>query len=196
MALSLVQHGFIVQQEYAKFLMMGSGGLIEVAVPLTDDERRDNEIHERGQYSYGLATQVKSTARLLQKYPRGAHYISVRFPVRASRVVNHPRFWYFIAYLDLEKMGLGDPTFLIPSAVFHKEAERSRKGEFWYFSFWASMEPESQDKWRPYRVETHQLGKRVLEIMADLKKEAKKRKRLLLLPPLAGPDMFWLRKAA
>jgi hypothetical protein len=45
MPLSLVQQGLIAQQEFAKLLMMGSDGRIEVASPLTDDERRDFEIH-------------------------------------------------------------------------------------------------------------------------------------------------------
>jgi hypothetical protein len=46
--ISLLQQGLIVQQEFAKLLMMGSGGPLELAPPLlTDDERRDFEIHVR-----------------------------------------------------------------------------------------------------------------------------------------------------
>src|SRR5712692_1173099 len=48
MAISLFQQGLIVQQEFAKLLMLGSGGRIEVAAPLTDDERRDCESHVSG----------------------------------------------------------------------------------------------------------------------------------------------------
>src|SRR5437879_2463300 len=64
MPLSNVQHGVIAQNEFAKYLMMGSGGRIELAAPLTDEERRDFEIHVHGEYGSGLAVQVKSTLAL------------------------------------------------------------------------------------------------------------------------------------
>ena len=56
MALSSIQQGLIAQYEYAKFLMLGSGGLLELAAPMTDDERRDYEIHRRGRYGGVFAT--------------------------------------------------------------------------------------------------------------------------------------------
>src|SRR5437899_13046971 len=62
--ITLVQQGLIVQQEFAKLVMMGSKGRIELAPPLTDDERRDWELHVRGQFGFGLAVQVKSSMRL------------------------------------------------------------------------------------------------------------------------------------
>src|SRR5919201_5940136 len=58
--ISVVQQGIIAQNEFAKLLMIRSGGRIELAAPLTDDERRDFEIHVRGQYGWALAMQVKS----------------------------------------------------------------------------------------------------------------------------------------
>ena len=196
MPITNVQQGLIAQNDYAKFLMIGSGGRIEIAAPLTDDERRDAEIHERGQYNYSIAGQFKSARHLQRTDGHGARYIGIRFPVRASRVVSHPRYWYFIGYLDLKLMGLADPVFVIPSTVFHKEAARARYGEFVYFAFWASMEAKSKDKWQPYRVETHQLGKRVLEIMEDLRKHERRGKGLQLLRPPAASDLLWLRRAA
>jgi len=36
--ISFVQQGIVTQNEFAKLLMMGSGGRIELAAPLTDDE--------------------------------------------------------------------------------------------------------------------------------------------------------------
>src|SRR2546421_7895173 len=103
MRISLVQQGLIVQQEFAKLLMMGSKGRIELAPPLTDDAQRDYEIHVRGQYGFGLAIQVKSTMKLR---PIGGHarYLHSFFPVRATRLVNNPLYWYFIAYLDPQVM--------------------------------------------------------------------------------------------
>jgi hypothetical protein len=89
MPLSNVQHGVIAQNEFAKYLMMGSGGRIELAAPLTDEERRDFEIHVHGQYGSGLAVQVKSTLALTRLGAR-ARYLRTFFVVRAGRVVNNP----------------------------------------------------------------------------------------------------------
>src|SRR5438552_4720822 len=84
--ISLVQQGIIAQNEFAKLLMMGSRGLIELAAPLTDEERRDFEIHIHGFYGLALAVQVKSVMRLVRssKNVRILHY---KFMVRASRVI-------------------------------------------------------------------------------------------------------------
>src|SRR5437868_7117019 len=97
--ISLVQQGVISQNEFAKYGMMGSGGLIEYAAPLTDEERRDWELHIHGLYGSALAIQVKS---VLQLYPlsKNALYLRSFFVVRASRLVNDPLFYYFYAYLD------------------------------------------------------------------------------------------------
>ena len=139
MPISLVQQGLIVQQEFAKLLMLGSGGRIEVAAPLTDDERRDYEIHVRGNYGFGIAAQMKST-REVRRFGGRARYMRCQFPVRATRVVNNPYFWYFIAYLDLKLMRLADPIFLIPSTEFHKKAAPRRLGAFWWFTMAANMD--------------------------------------------------------
>ncbi|HKV43772.1 MAG TPA: hypothetical protein VJT32_03715, partial [bacterium] len=64
MAISLVQQGVIVQDEFAKLVMMGSRGRIELGRPLTDEERRDYEIHTRGEHGIGLGAQVKSVRQL------------------------------------------------------------------------------------------------------------------------------------
>jgi hypothetical protein len=168
MRITLVQQGLIVQQEFAKLVMMGSKGRIELAPPLTDDERRDYEIHVRGQYGFGLAAQVKSTMTL-HKYGGHARYLRCFFPVRATRVVNNPFYWYFIAYLDPKLMRFADPLFLIPSTEFHKHAAPKRHGAFWTFTFAASMEAKTRDHWHPYRVNTLELGQKMLAIMAELR---------------------------
>lgn len=184
-----------MQQEFAKFLMIGSGGQVEVAAPLTDDERRDYEIHERGRYSDGLAIQVKGSRHVYQRNSRRAPFLVFRFPIRATRVVNNPRYWYFLAHLDLDLMGLASPVFLVPSTVFHRQAQHSRRGAFWYYTCWASIGPDSHDKWRPYRVEPHQLGKRVLEILNDLRRP-KSTKTLSPGPIPSATNAIWLRRAA
>ena len=169
MALSSIQQGLIAQYEYAKFLMLGSGGLLELAAPMTDDERRDYEIHRRGRYGVGLANQVKSSTHL-RRMSKNARYLYILFDVRADRLVSSPFFWYFFAFLDPKLMGLADPTFLIPSKDFHEMAAPRLRNGVWYCTMAASMEPKARDKWRPYRVNTLELGEKVLEIMADLKR--------------------------
>ena len=189
MALSSIQQGLIAQYEYAKFLMLGSGGLLELAPPMTDDERRDYEIHVRGHYGVGLASQVKSSLRL-HRMSKNARYLYIAFDVRADRLVSSAFFWYFFAYLDPKLMSLASPTFLIPSGDFHEMAAPRLRNGVWHFTMAASMEPKARDKWRPYRVATEDLGQRVLEILGDLKKSR-------ALPPsglFALPDLVLLRR--
>ena len=193
MPISLVQQGLIVQQEYAKLLMLGSGGLIEVAAPLTDDERRDYEIHVHGQYGFGLATQVKSVRNLWRHRGGHARYMHCQFPVRATRLVNNPYYWYFIAQLDIELMRFADPVFFIPSSVFHKIADPQRKGAFWWFVMAANMEKRTRDKWEPYRVDPLQLGKHVLRIMNDLKNH---RDQEPLATVALADDVLWVRRTS
>ncbi|HKV43770.1 MAG TPA: hypothetical protein VJT32_03700 [bacterium] len=169
MRITLVQQGLIVQQEFAKLLMMGSKGRIELAPPLTDDERRDYEIHVRGQYGFGLAVQVKSTMTL-HRYGGNAHYLRCFFPVRKTRIVNNPFYWYFIAYLDPKLMRFADPVFVIPSTEFHKHAAPHTKGAFMTFTFVANMESKTRDQWHQYRVKTLDLGQKLLEVMVDLRR--------------------------
>lgn len=193
MPLTKVQQGLIAQQEFAKLLMMGSHGRIELAAPVTDDERRDFEVHVRGQYGFGLAIQVKSTTAL-HRQGGHAHYLHSYFLVRATRLVNNPLYWYFFAYLDPRLMRFADPVFLIPSKDFHEHATPRRSGAFWYFTFVANLKPGSGDRWAPFRVSTLELGERVLEIMNDLKKH--RDRTLSLASVLTAPDALWIREAS
>jgi hypothetical protein len=183
----LVQQGIIAQNEFAKLLMMGSLGLIELAAPLTDEERRDFEIHIHGSYASALAVQVKSVTRLvrLSKNVRGLH---CQFRVRAGRVVNDPLFWYFFACLDPKTMRFADPTFLVPSHIVHEQASPLKVGGFWTFTVQASMELGSADRWAPYRVNVLDLGKKALAIMRR-QTPGDSTARLLALP-----DVVWLQK--
>ena len=186
--ISSVQQGLIVEYEYAKFLMMGSGGKVELARPMTDDERRDYEIHIRGEYGMGFATQVKS-AMTLHKMSKNVRYLNIFFDVAAERLVNSPFFWYFFGYLDPSLMGLADPTFLVPSEDFHKLAAPILHNGVWRFSMAASMEPKSRDRWNRYRVPALELGQRVLEISRELKRSGATFPTELL----ATPDIFLLK---
>ncbi|HVS06365.1 MAG TPA: hypothetical protein VHK65_09410 [Candidatus Dormibacteraeota bacterium] len=190
MRISSVQQGLIVENEFAKFLMVGSGGKIELAKPMSDDERRDYEIHIRGEYGMGFACQVKS-AMSLHKMSKNVRYINIFFDVAVERLVNSPFYWYFVAYLDPKSMGLADPTFLIPSEDFHRLAAPIQRSGMWRFSMAANMEAKSRDRWNRYRVGTLELGERVLEISRELRRTHPR----ATLPArlLAMPDVMLVR---
>src|SRR5205807_1144372 len=72
-----------------------------------------------GPFGLGLALQGK-TSTFLHLPERSVHpLLKVHFSVQAERLIAHPLFWYLFAYLDTEKMCLGDPLFLVPSAFVH-----------------------------------------------------------------------------
>ena len=169
MRISEVQQGHIVEQEFAKLLMIGSKGRIELAPPLTDDERRDFEIHVRGQFGFALAIQVKGTMHL-QREGHAIPRLHRAFQVPTRRIITSPLFYYFLAYLDPKLMRLVDPAFLVPSSVFHKHAGPRRYGTNTQFTFMGTMSATSHDRWRPFQVNTLELGAKMLEIIAGLRR--------------------------
>lgn len=58
------------------------------------------------------------------------------------------------------------------------------------------MEPSGRDLWVPYRVNTLDLGRRVLEVMKELSRQQRGDKDLLLPLRQIDSDVVWLRKAA
>ncbi len=191
MALTAVQQGVIVQMEYAKILMMGSDGKLEVSTPLTDDERRDAEVHRHGSFEQGLAVQVKSSMQLHSRPRLVVQLLYIHFEVARKRLVSDPRFWYFFAYLDRKTMAFKDPVFLVDSLTVHKHALARLRGDTWRFGFQASMGPGGRDKWVPFRVNASDVGQRVLDIMRDLNRlpRAGRPSTDFSLPPAA----LWVR---
>src|SRR6266852_4398625 len=57
--ISSVQQGVVAQYECAKLLILGTDGQVEPAVPVSDDDRRDFEVHVKGDFRANLALQVK-----------------------------------------------------------------------------------------------------------------------------------------
>ncbi len=164
--LTTVQLGVIAQQECAKLLMIGSRGELEVASPMSDDERRDLETHIRREFGRSLAVQVKCTTYRLRK--GRAYQIYIRFTVAKERLVSHPLFWYFFAYLDLKTMAFADPVFLVPSSELHEHATRRLKDGVWHFNFEASLDRRSRDRWHSRQVAARDVGKLVLKILRDV----------------------------
>ena len=146
-------------------LIVTSDGVLEVAFPLTDDDRRDMEIHLRGKFAQSLALQIKSTLHLAHRFR--AYQLSMFFSVPKDKLVTHPNFWYFFGYFDITVMAFANPVFIVPSADVHSHAAPHLDGERWTFNFSASLDPDSQDRWVPNRVQTHELGRRVLDIFGN-----------------------------
>jgi hypothetical protein len=163
--LTFTQQGIITQCELAKILIITSDGVLEVALPLTDDDRRDMEIHLRGKFAGSIAFQVKSTMHLAHRFR--AYQLSMFFSVPKDRLITHPNFWYFFGYFDIKAMAFANPVFIVPSAEVHSHAAPRLDGERWTFNFSASLDPDSQDRWVPNRVQTHEVGRRVLDIFGN-----------------------------
>ncbi len=164
--ITMTQQGIIAERELAKLLMIGSGGLIEVSSPMTDDERRDMEAHIRGEFGRHLAVQSKSTT---YKQHRGkASHIFIHFSVAQARLISHPLFWYFFAFLDLKAMAFANPVFLVPSAEVHQHATRRVDGGKVFFNFDASLDLKSKDRWHTYQVAPEKVGERVLYILRNV----------------------------
>jgi hypothetical protein len=192
--ISRVQQGTVTESEFVKFGVLGSDGELEFSRPATDDDQRDADVHRRSDFRIGLGFQVKSAVTLEDH--DGTDRLHIRFKVLKDRLVTHPLFFYFFAYLDLSIMRLADPVFIVPSAEVHRHAIPHLQGETWHFDFKAGLGPKAYGRWVPYRVDTLQVGKRILAIIHDLEKE-----KLAMTPQDAlGPsDLLWVgryRRAA
>jgi hypothetical protein len=161
--ITTTQQGFIAEREFMKLLMLGSDGELEVMAPATDDERRDLETHIRGKFTPGFIFQVKSTTYLDRRFK--ARRLSIHFPVAKDRLVSHPLFWYFFAYLDVEAMGFDDPVFPVPSLEVHTHASPELRDETWSFNFGASLESDADDYWRKFQQSKRDVGRYILHVL-------------------------------
>src|ERR1700694_4825984 len=163
--ITFTQQGIITQCELAKILIITSDGLLEVALPVTDDDRRDMEIHIRGKFARSIALQVKSTTHLSHRFK--AYQLSMFFSVPKDKLINHPNFWYFFGYFDMKAMAYRDPVFIVPSEDVHTHAAPHLDGDRWTFNFSASLDPASQDPWVRGRPPPREVGSRVLDIFGS-----------------------------
>ncbi|HXN01665.1 MAG TPA: hypothetical protein VN973_07235 [Candidatus Dormibacteraeota bacterium] len=162
--LSDVQFSRFAEMEAAKLLTFGRPrGVLEVMVPMTDDERRDLEAHIKEHFRLSAALQVKASYVLyrLGRAPR----LQKSFVVRPERLIEDPFFFYFFGYMDLETMAYRAPVFLVPSHIVHKEAVHELRGGLIHFNFVASMDPASKDRWRPYACDPSEVAGRVVKFL-------------------------------
>ena len=162
--LSDVQFSRFAETEVAKLLTFGRPrGLLEVMVPMTDDERRDLETHLKEHFRLSMALQVKASYVLYHvgRAPR----LQKSFVVRPERLIEDLLFWYFFGFMDLETMAFRAPVFLVPSHVVHKEAVHQLRGGLIHYNFEASMNPASKDRWRPYACDPSEVAGRVVKFL-------------------------------
>jgi hypothetical protein len=163
--ISSVQQGVVVQYECAKLLILGTDGQVEPAVPVSDDDRRDFEVHVKGDFRANLALQVKGAIFLQHRFR--SYNLAINFHVPKDRLISDPSFWYLIMCLDLARMGSRDPLFLVSSEDMHRHASPRLVGDMWHFEFHASMSPDSKDHWRPSQIAAKDLGNRVLQLLTE-----------------------------
>jgi hypothetical protein len=168
MPISLVQQGIIAEFLFIVLSVLGSDGMLEVARQATDDDRRDEDVHRRGDFLVNLAFQIKSAIHL--DHPYAADRLHIRFTVLKDRLVTHPLNFYFFGYLDQRMMRFADPVFIVPSAEVHQHAIPHLHGDVWHFDFDASLAEDAHDRWVPFRVATLDVGQRILGIIAQLEK--------------------------
>ena len=162
--LSDVQFSRFAEMECAKLLTFGRPrGVLEVMVPLTDDERRDLEAHIKEHFRLSAAVQVKASYVLysLGRAPR----FQKSFVVRPERLIEDAFFFYFFGFMDLETMAYRAPVFLVPSHVVHKEAVHQLRGGLIHYNFEASMNPSSKDRWRPFACDPSEVAGRVVKFL-------------------------------
>ena len=164
--ISSVQQGVVAQYEFAKLLILTSDGQLEPAVPVSDDDRRDFEVHVKGDFRANLAFQVKSGTFLRHQFRE--YQLMIHFTVRKARLISDPLFWYAIICLDIAGLGARDPLFLVSSEDMHTKAAPRLDGDTWHFEFAPNMSPDSNDRWRPSQVAAKDLGKKVLQLLREV----------------------------
>jgi len=162
--LSDVQFSRFAETEVAKLLTFGRPrGVLEVMVPMTDDERRDLETHIKEHFRLSMALQVKAT-KVLYPHGRGSR-LQKRFSVKMERLIEDAFFWYFFGFMDLATAAFRAPVFLVPSHVVHAEAVHVVNGNLVDFDFVASMEASSKDRFHPYACDPSELAGRVVKFL-------------------------------
>jgi hypothetical protein len=162
--LSDVQFSRFAEMEAAKLLTFGRPrGVLEVMLPMTDDERRDLEAHIKEHFRLSFAMQVKASY-VLYRLAQAARF-QKSFVVRPERLIEDLLFYYFFGFMDLDTMAYRAPVFLVPSHVVHHEAVHELRGGLLHYNFVASMDPKSRDRWRPYASEPAEVAGRVVKVL-------------------------------
>ena len=193
--LSDVQFSRFAEMEAAKLLTFSRPrGVLEVMLPMTDDERRDLEAHIKEQFRLSFAMQVKASY-VLYRLARAARF-QKSFVVRPERLIEDVFFYYFFGFMDLDTMAYRAPVFLVPSHVVHHEAVHQLRGGLIHYNFVASMDPNSKDRWRPYACEPSEVAGRVVKFLRAHEAHRRASLRHPAGPIIAQPGIIVVGRAA
>ncbi len=170
MSLTQTQRGIVGQDTAYTLIVVGADGAVVVACPPADDYHVDWEAHRRPPFRLTLELQVKTTWRLWTH--RHSEIIQIPFSLPANRLVRDPRLFYFFGYFDRACFAFRDPVFLVPSRNVYSHAMPRLVDGRWRFTFQASLKPDAHDRWSPFQIPTDKVGRRVLEIIGGLDKNA------------------------
>lgn len=192
--LSDVQFSRFSETEAGKLFTFGSDGGLEVMLPMTDDERRDLELHLKEHFRLSLAVQVKA-AHVLYRHGR-ADLLQIRFFVKKDRLVTNPFYWYLFGYMDISEMRYRAPVFFVPSAYVHEHAVPVVQGDRIRFEFAASMDLSSKDKWRAYACKPEEVALRAVKFLRAQDRRRLTAEHLLLAPAIRQPGTILVARAA
>lgn len=146
--------GTAVEHLIAATCMLASAFELNVSTSLVDDEGVDLVFHRR-ERSTTLAVQIKS-----RSWSAATMRARQRFIAQVRRSTFKPRpdlFMLFVA-IDARFADYG-PVWLIPSEAFAEMLDSSQAAKL---RFSASAAPGSDDRWVKYRLERHELPRRLI----------------------------------
>ncbi|MER7585933.1 hypothetical protein ABTW72_00165 [Micromonospora sp. NPDC127501] len=144
----------------AAFCILATRGMLNVSTALVDDEGVDLVFHRRNSTAT-LAVQVK--ARMSDsKRVRSEGFVAF---VRAQTFTPRPALDLLFVAVDVAR-GAVMKAWLVPSEIY--AATLTAPNSRGRYRFVASMKPESNDRWRPYRLEAEELPQAVLKRLEEL----------------------------
>jgi hypothetical protein len=144
----------------AAFCIMATRGALNVSTSLVDDEGVDLVFHRRGSTAT-LAVQVKARMSDSKRVQSEGFYAFVRSQTFAPR----NNFDMLFVAVDVDH-GAVMKAWLVPSVTFARGAGTPDKGG--RYRFRASMKIQTNDRWRPHRLEAHELPPAVLNRLDQL----------------------------
>ncbi len=144
----------------AAFCILATRGALNVSTSLVDDEGVDLVFHRRGSTAT-LAVQVK--ARMSDsKRVQDEGFIAF---VRSQTFVPRDDLDMLFVAIDVTQ-GIVMKAWLVPSKIYASTlGEPNNRGRY---RFGASMKDGSNDRWKPYRLEAHELPPAVLRRLRQL----------------------------
>ncbi|MBA2731073.1 MAG: hypothetical protein H0U48_10035 [Euzebyaceae bacterium] len=134
--------GAAVEHLVAASCILASDAVLNVSTSLVDDEGVDLVFHRRGR-SATLAVQVKARSTDTVSVQGGKFLGNVRAVTFTAR-----RDLYTLFVVVDRLTAALDTVFLVPSVDYDRLASTTGKG---MRRIAASLKPDAQDKWRPYR---------------------------------------------